>query len=128
MNSQTRDCWLEFVSSCIHNPNCLSLNLFGSCAPFVGFQHQYCKSNFQRHLRLNSFLSSNFTGLAVVCWRENLCPEVAVGFTCVRRFCATIPTLKYSLTEPFYITESEKNTTRSGETPETLLTKLGYVQ
>ena len=27
-NSQTRDCWLEFVSSCIHNPNRLSLNLF----------------------------------------------------------------------------------------------------
>ena len=28
-NSRTRDCWLEFVSSCVHNPNRLSLNLFG---------------------------------------------------------------------------------------------------
>ena len=27
-NSQAQDCRLEFVSSCIHNPNCLSLNLF----------------------------------------------------------------------------------------------------
>ena len=29
-NSRTWDCWLEFVSSCVHNPNHLSLNLFGS--------------------------------------------------------------------------------------------------
>ena len=28
-NSRTWDCWLEFVSSCVHNPNRLSLNLFG---------------------------------------------------------------------------------------------------
>ena len=27
-NSWTWDCWLEFVSSCVHNPNRLSLNLF----------------------------------------------------------------------------------------------------
>ena len=27
-NLRTRDCWLEFVSSCVHIPNRLSLNLF----------------------------------------------------------------------------------------------------
>ena len=36
-NSQTRDCWLEFVSLCVHNPNRLSLNLFGKMVSFVEY-------------------------------------------------------------------------------------------